>query len=248
MHWKTLSLLHCLSYEYIRLSLLKKTIYQSKSKSQFLQHVSKSARKILDRLNVQVECKGSPKGNGVFVCNHLSYLDPLIIFSQLNGVFVTSTDVYTHPVLGRICRLTDCIFINRNNGRHIANDLKQITEKLDQGFNVIVFPEATSTDGKTILPFKPWIFQIAYEFNVPVYPICLKYTKLNQKIINNYSQSIIHYYGEHKFFPHLLKLSKQESISAKLRFLEGISATHFLNRKVMAKTSRELISKEYVLN
>jgi 1-acyl-sn-glycerol-3-phosphate acyltransferase len=53
-------------------------------------------------------------------------------------------------------------------------------EKLTQQEVVAIFPEGTSTDGKSVLPFKSNLFEAAHQAQVDVLPITIKYTENNQ--------------------------------------------------------------------
>ena len=103
---------------------------------------------------MRVEIIGSPpRPPFLLVCNHLSYTDIPALRLAANGNFVAKSDIKNWFVAGRIIRDMGAIFINRRNRRDILRAGSEITERLDQGEGVIIFPEGTSTKGEEILPF-----------------------------------------------------------------------------------------------
>ncbi len=80
--------------------------------------------------------------------------------------------------------------------------------RIEQGFNVFLFPEGTSSDGKCVLPFKAHFFQLATENNVAVKPLVLKYL--------GESRSLIPWYGEMGFLSHFMEIASLKNISVSL--------------------------------
>ncbi|MDX1499030.1 MAG: lysophospholipid acyltransferase family protein [Woeseiaceae bacterium] len=96
----------------------------------------------------------------LFVSNHLSYLDIVAIGSALEVSFAAKAEMKNWPFFGTISRFADTIFISRNP-RHAKQALGQISERLKERRNLILFPEGTSWDGSEIRPFKSSPFGVA---------------------------------------------------------------------------------------
>ena len=95
--------------------------------------------------------------NFCIVANHVSYLDVFVLGSLIPAVFVAKKEVREWPVIGWIAWLQRTIFIERRRSK-ADDEIRPLVKALNQGSNVIVFPEGTSTDGVTILPFKSTLF------------------------------------------------------------------------------------------
>ncbi len=206
----------------------------------YLSSIQLTAKWILFVLNVKVDVEGdkSKITEGLIVSNHLSYLDVIILFSYFPSLFITSTDIRDTFLLGDICKLAGCFFVERRkekrNPETKSEELKLIQTKFEQGFNIFLFPEGTSGDGSGVLPFKVTFFQLAVETQTPVFPMCLKYLGDNSHLPP--------WYGDMTFPDHLFKLCAQEKISVVIRILPEIKAQ---DKVSYAHLSFQEISKTY---
>src|SRR6266496_6774029 len=69
---------------------------------------------------------GPPTAPFLLVSNHLSYIDVIVLQSQLHCTFIAKSEVAGWPLLGIICRTMDTIFIDRRVRRDIPSVLKKI--------------------------------------------------------------------------------------------------------------------------
>ncbi|MEK9874048.1 MAG: lysophospholipid acyltransferase family protein, partial [Betaproteobacteria bacterium] len=100
----------------------------------------------------------SPRRPVFVVANHVSYLDVFVLGSLIPAVFVSKQEVRDWPVVGWVAWLQRTIFITRRPARAV-DELAPLGEALENGFNVIMFPEGTSTNGTSVLPFKSALFE-----------------------------------------------------------------------------------------
>ena len=95
------------------------------------------------------------RGEGhLLVCNHMSYLDAVIFAKTFSGSFVTSMEMKEMPFLGQITQVAGCLYVERRNKSNLSNEVRELTESLKSGNRVIVFPEATSTNGEEVIRFR----------------------------------------------------------------------------------------------
>lgn len=206
----------------------------------FLRSISLTARLGLKILNVKVSRQGvrGEVRSRLIVANHLSYLDVLILVSHYPSLFITSTEIRDTFLLGRITKLAGCFFVERRKEKRTPEtkdiELREMKEKFDAHFNVFLFPEGTSSDGKEVLPFKSTFFQLAVDAGKPVVPICLKY--------KGESASHVPWYGKMTFPDHLLKLCFQKEIFAEISEQEEIAAR---DRFEFARIAQKYISEAY---
>ena len=113
--------------------------------------------------------------NFLIVCNHLSYLDVLIISQFIPCSFVTSKEMKRTPFLGQLCSLGGCLFVDRQNRNNLSGEVQELTTALKNGLNVTIFPEATSTNGQCVIRFRRPLFQAAINSKSKVLPIVLNY-------------------------------------------------------------------------
>ena len=114
----------------------------------------------------------------IVVCNHLSYLDIPALFKTLplNLHFIGKHQLKKAPFIGWYMRATGMIFINRENNREASKSLDEAAELIKNGKTVLIFPEGTVSDDKTIKRFKKGGFSLAQKSGVDVLPISLKGT------------------------------------------------------------------------
>jgi lyso-ornithine lipid O-acyltransferase len=148
--------------------------------------------------------------HGLLICNHLSYLDVLVLFSRHPALFITSQEISETFLLGRMTRLAGCFHVERRKNLRtnelIQKELSAMKAKLSQGFSLFLFPEGTSSDGTTVLPFKAHFFQTAIDLEIPIHAFTLKYKNADEAC----------WFGDMSFAPHLFKMCCREEIKATL--------------------------------
>jgi len=178
----------------------------------------------------------------------MSYLDILIYLSFFEALFVTSVDMRERLFLGQVTRASGCLFVERRNPRGLPKEMCAIKEFFEKGFSVCVFPEGTSSDGSTVLPFKNSMFQIPIETGCPVQPIMLKYSKIDGKDFGADTRDYVCWYGELGFFAHLIGLFTLQEVTASLTTLSIIDSTQFSNRKDLSNYAHNLLIEKYHSN
>lgn len=206
----------------------------------FMKSIQLTSRLALKILDVKVNAKNVSQGarGKLLIANHISYVDVLVLFSHYPALFITSVEMREVPVLGSIVKFAGCFFVERRKAKRstetVAQELISINDKLKAGFDVFLFPEGTSSDGSSILPFKPTFFQTAIECQVSIIPICLIYEE---------GRDVIPWYGDMTFPDHLFKLCLASNLSAKLVELKHVEPNkdHFQLKTICY----ERISNEY---
>jgi 1-acyl-sn-glycerol-3-phosphate acyltransferase len=131
---------------------------------------------VLWLVGITVRVSGEPPAAPfLLVANHLSYVDILVLASRLGCVFVSKAEVRGWPLLGPICRTLGTIFIDREARRDIPRVIAAIERELGAGRGVALFPEGTSSAGRTVEPFKPPLLALATRLGRPVHYAALGY-------------------------------------------------------------------------
>jgi len=171
------------------------------------------ARRHLKIFGGSVKVFGEIPTSGLLVSNHLSYLDIVVICSVAPTVFVSKAEVRRWPVFGVLAKLGGTIFIQRERRTHVGAVNGEIEKALADGALVVIFPEGTSSNGATILPFRAPLLEPALRGGCEISIACLQY-----ELTDGDPPTEVCYWGEHTFFPHLLNLLGKKSIHATLRF------------------------------
>ena len=111
----------------------------------------------------------------VFVANHLSLVDILVLFRTFTDFkWVSKIEIFGIPVIGWNMRLNDYIPIDRGNRESARAMIRQCEEALGRGSPIMMFPEGTrSLDGR-LRPFKPGAFELALKTACPIQPILIE--------------------------------------------------------------------------
>lgn len=137
------------------------------------------AKQLLSILGVQLEVQGPPPpASALIVCNHISWLDIFVINAACETHFVCKDDVRSWPVIGTLVALADTVFIARNSRSDAVRTAQALVTRLQRNERVAVFPEGTTTNGLTMLPFRPALFQSAIDAACAVTPMALRYTNM----------------------------------------------------------------------
>ena len=178
----------------------------------------------------------------LFVSNHLSYLDIIILGSLIPGRFIAKSEVANWPIFGFLSKITRTIFIRRDRTAS-PEQIRLIKEQLDRCEKLILFPEGTSSDGRRVLPFKSPLFDAAMLTNSIVQPITIRYTHLNGIPVGYSSRSLFGWYGDMDLRPHLWNALSQGIFTIEVVFHEPIRADQFSNRKKLAVYCQKTVAK-----
>ena len=107
------------------------------------------------------------------VGNHVSWLDIYVINAWRPTPFVSKAEVRKWPVVGWLAHRLGTIFIHREKRRDAHRTMHEIVERVSSGGMVCLFPEGTTSDGTSLLPFHTNLFQAAVSAQCPVQPVCL---------------------------------------------------------------------------
>lgn len=112
----------------------------------------------------------------LFVSNHRSLIDPVILFSFIrNGYAVSKAEVRNYPVINKGAELSGVVYVDRTDKDSRSATRKAIAQSLTFGHSVVLFPEGTISIQRQILPFRKGGFEACAESNCQVVPIAMEY-------------------------------------------------------------------------
>jgi 1-acyl-sn-glycerol-3-phosphate acyltransferase len=118
---------------------------------------------------------GRPAGGALAVANHVSWLDIVVLLATERTRLVAKSEVRDWPVVGRIAGYLGTIFVDRARPRALPAAVAQVRAALAAGEVVAVFPEGTTSCGRSIGRFRPAFFQAAVDAGAPVVPVTLRF-------------------------------------------------------------------------
>lgn len=185
----------------------------------------------LRRMRVRYSFTGKPPERGLLVSNHLGYLDIMVYLAMLRCMFVSKAEVKSWPLFGLLADCAGTVYVNRRRRSDTKNANEGINRGMSDGVPVIIFPEGTSSDGSSVLPFYPSLFEPVVERRLPVTAAHLSYEVDGGTVAND-----VAYWGTMRFFPHLLKFLALGEVRAFVRFSDAPQV--FTDRKKAALDTR----------
>lgn len=193
-------------------------------------------------VGLRTEIAGSPVHDKqvIYASNHLSYLDVPAIGSYLLASFIAKQDVSGWPVMGFLARVQQTAFISRTSS-HAKKVANALDEMIREGKSLILFPEGTSSDGISVLPFKSSLFALVtakYRGNdgddmppIPIQPFILELVGVNGAAPTKESRDLYSWYGDMEFGPHIWDFLKNKGAVIRMTFLPVITPQEGQNRK-----------------
>ena len=178
-------------------------------------------------------CQQAP---ALYVANHCSYFDIMVLGSLLNAAFVAKKEVGTWPGIGFLASLAGTVFIERR-ARHSRTQRDEMKARLDgEAQSLILFPEGTSSDGKSVLPFKSALFSVAEAGGsaLPVQPISLSYSGLDGLPMGRNWRIYYAWYGDMELADHIWMALGLGRATVTVVFHPPVSMASLPSRKALA--------------
>jgi len=114
------------------------------------------------------------RGGVLIVCNHQSFLDPLLAALALNREcsFMARSTLWNHQFLGKLIGRFNAYPVKRDSADLTA--IKDTLRRLKAGQAIVVFPEGTRTTTGRINPLRGGVATIAQKAGVPIVPVLIE--------------------------------------------------------------------------
>lgn len=206
------------------------------------------AKLIVKTFGIDLTVINKPTHDRVFllVSNHMGFIDIVLLFSQFPLLFVTSKEMKETPFLGLLTEMGGCIYVERRSRSRIKEELGTIADTLKAGFRVVLYPEATSTNGEQVLPFKKTLLMSAGQAGVPIQPVVVNFREVNGEPFTTKWRDHLCWYGDIPFITSLWKSLTLKSVKAELKFLDEVHTTAESDRGEVATKVHAMIASEFV--
>lgn len=182
-----------------------------------------------------------PQKPFLLVTNHLSYIDVILLASQLGCTFISRHDVKSWPVLGHLTTRMGTIYINRERHKEVLRVSSMIEAALQRGEGIVLFAEGTSTAGAEVLPLKPSLLEFAVHSRQPVHYAALTYHTDRGDIPAHLA---VCWWGEMAFASHVFSLLKLRRFEAAIAF--GEAPVLAGDRKTLARELHRRLSALFI--
>ncbi|RYX94332.1 MAG: 1-acyl-sn-glycerol-3-phosphate acyltransferase [Comamonadaceae bacterium] len=135
------------------------------------------AGQMLRIAGITLEVRGEVPSPGpvLFVANHISWLDILVMHAAHYCRFISKADIKTWPVVATLSDGAGTLYIERESRRDAHRMVHQMADRLKAGDVLAVFPEGTTGNGVTLKHFHANLVEAAIEAGVPVQPVALQF-------------------------------------------------------------------------
>lgn len=175
-----------------------------------------------------------------FIANHISWVDILALAGASGTAFVAKAELADVPIVGWLCRLNRTVFVKREHRMGVAEQINALKEALVDNWSVTVFPEGTTTDGQSLLPFKTSMLSVLEPPppGVLVQPVILDYGPVAEWI---------GWIGEEGGVNNAKRvLSRKGTFPVHIHYLEPFSPEDFRGRKAISQESRRRIEEALI--
>jgi 1-acyl-sn-glycerol-3-phosphate acyltransferase len=194
------------------------------------------SHRMLAVLGIELEASGAPRtGPVLMAANHISWLDILAINAVQPVRFVSKSDVRRWPLIGYLVASAGTLFIERERKRDAMRVVHQMAQALRDGHIVAVFPEGTTGEGPTLLPFHANLLQAAVATGSHVQPLVLRFSDPRSP----YSEAPL-YLGDTSLAQSVWAVARAQGLRAHVTLLDPIESAE-LDRRALARRLREAI-------
>lgn len=187
---------------------------------------------------VSIHVEGQRLLNGVlYIANHVSWLDILVLAGRTGSAFVAKADMAPWPVLGWLATLNNSVYVQREARLDVGAQAAAIKIALETGQPLTLFPEGTTGNGLSLLPFRSSLIAAVTPPppGIAMQPVAIDYGDAAPVIAWTDDESVGH--------NALRVLARPGRMPVTLRFLPPLPSDDFTHRKAIAAHSRDAITQ-----
>ncbi len=185
----------------------------------------------------KVTTVGKPLKSDVFyVANHLSWTDICILGGTTNTAFVSQDKIASWPLIGWLAKLNHTVFVSRTDRMAIATQIEELRAALAERQPVTIFPEGTTTDGGSLLPFKAPLFEVLMPppRALMIQPVLLEFDRAGRDLA---------WIGEETAPQNAWRVfTRKSSFCVNVHFLEPFDPADYPDRKRISTEARRRIA------
>ena len=207
-------------------------------------------RSLASALQIRVHIHGlqSSLRPQLVVANHVSWTDILVLGSRKAQGFLAKKEVGNWPLFGMLARLQGTVFVDRQWRRGIPGTNQLMAASMLAGNTVVLFAEATTSDGTRIKHFHSSHFAAARDLlaldpgleRVWVQPVAIRYGRRDGLTLGRAGRADLAWYGSMTLLPHVLALLASGPVDCDMYFVPPLPFERGLDRKLMARRCEDV--------
>lgn len=196
-------------------------------------------RVLCSLLRINVRISGTPVRDCavLFVSNHVSWADIVVIGSIVPVAFVAKREVRDWPLVGITAEVQRTVFVDRARRHQTGEAVAEMVRRIKSGVSVVLFAEGTSSDGNRVLPFRSALLGAidAESDKILIQPMSVTYTGQQGIPMGRQQRPLVAWYGDLDFLPHIKAFIEQGAVDALVTYGEPVAADRQIDRKAMTK-------------
>lgn len=181
-------------------------------------YIQTFCRKMVNSFGVEVvQVEPVPQTHGLWVSNHISWLDIPVVGSVAPVFFLSKAEIGEWFIFGKLAKAGGTLFIKRGSG-DADGVARQIADFLRGGSSVVFFPEATTTDGTKIKKIHGKLLQASMDTGLPICPVVIAYVNADGTLSDDCA-----YYDKRTMAESLRRVADSDGVKAYVLPLAPIS-------------------------
>ena len=190
-------------------------------------------------LRIRVRVVGNPVRDRavLFVSNHVSWVDIVVIGSVTPVAFVAKREVASWPLVGRTAKMQRTVFVDRGRRHQTGDAVGEIVKRVASGTSVVLFAEGTSSDGNRVLPFRSALLGAIEDQSgggsILMQPMAITYIRQHGLPMGRQHRPLVAWYGDLDFMPHIKAFIERGAVDALVTYGDPVPADRDIGRKEM---------------
>ncbi len=202
-------------------------------------------RVLCSLLRIRIRVNGAPVRDCavLYVSNHVSWADILVIGSLSPVAFVAKKEVRNWPLVGITAELQRTVFVDRNRRHQTADAVGEMVKRLAGGTSVVLFAEGTSSDGNRVLPFRSALLGAVKHVaarseaagHILIQPMSISYVSTHGIPLGRQHRPLVAWYGDLDFMPHIKEFITRGAVDAVVSYGEPLKVDAAADRKALTR-------------
>lgn len=192
-------------------------------------------------LRLRLEGRPVP-GRLLLVANHVSWLDVMVLAGAARTAFAGHGGLASRPFLRWLCEQNDTVFVARERRGTVSAQVGEVAATLARR-RLVIFPEGTTGDGRSLLPFKSALFSAAERAAAADEPITVQPVALDYE-----APEEIAWVGNEPGLANVLRiLARTRPLRVTVRFRGPLRGAQLADRKSMAGAAQAAVASALLL-
>jgi lyso-ornithine lipid O-acyltransferase len=187
-------------------------------------------------LRVRISRFGEPgPARRLIVANHVSWIDILALGAMEPMAFLAKKEVGSSRWTRWLVELQGVVYVDRERKRCIPSVNAEMSRRMAAGAPVVLFAEATTSDGTRVLSFHSSHFESARGAEAYLQPVYLDYRAIAGISATRGEKPIVAWYGDMAFLPSLWRVLACGGLRCDVHYGEVIAHSPAADRKALAR-------------